>query len=114
MVKNKTRGFQWRDVEESEIETMSKFELGQVVMTRTINETIAQNEQFAIDVVNAMAQYRNCDWGVTCEEDAEMNDNAVEYGDDRIFASYDTCEGNIWIITEWDRSATTILFSQEY
>ena len=52
--------------------------------------------------------------GITCEEDAEMNTEAVNNGDDRILAVYKTCKGNIWIITEWDRSVTTILFPSEY
>jgi hypothetical protein len=43
-----------------------------------------------------------------------MNDQAVKNGDDRIMGVYPTDEGDIWIITEWDRSVTTILFPSEY
>lgn len=91
-----------------------KFSLGQVVMTRGINNDIADNEQFAKDVESALAKYTNCDWGKTCEEDKPWNDSAVEHGNDRILAVYDSCKGDIWIITEWDRSATTILYPDEY
>ena len=42
-----------------------------------------------------------------------MNDEALEIGE-RIVAKYETCEGDIFIITEWDRSVTTILFTHEY
>ena len=90
-----------------------KFELGYQVMTRRISDTISENVQFAKDVVKAMTQYQQCDWGILCEEDKESNDVAVKEGD-RILAAYDTCQGKIWIITEWDRSATTILFPDEY
>ena len=43
-----------------------------------------------------------------------MNDDATKNGDDRIFARYNNEEGDIYIITEYDRSATTILFTYEY
>ena len=47
----------------------------------------------------------------------QQNDNAVANGDDRILAAYKKKDGKawkIWIITEWDRSATTVLFPDEY
>lgn len=43
-----------------------------------------------------------------------MNDDAVKNGDDRIFARYNNEEGDIYIITEWNREVTTILFPSEY
>jgi hypothetical protein len=45
--------------------------------------------------------------------DKELNDLAVKTGE-RILEAYETSKGKIWIITEWDRSATTILFPNEY
>ncbi len=94
---------------------MPKFELGQVVMTAGINEHIENNEQFKTDVANAFSRYRDADWSdMKYEEDKQLNDDAVKNGDSRIFATYNTCEGTIYIITEWDRSVTTILFPDEY
>ena len=53
--------------------------------------------------------------GNLCPDDAKINDKAVKNGDDRILAMYeDEKYGKIWIITEWDRSVTTILFPSEY
>lgn len=49
-------------------------------------------------------------WVMTREIAWKLNDDAVKSGDDRIVAKYD----NIFIITEWDRSVTTILFLEEY
>lgn len=56
----------------------------------------------------------NKDWGEMDEEDKVLNDAAVENGEDRFFSIYETCKGRIWIITEADRSVTTILFPSEY
>lgn len=92
---------------------MSKFKLGQVVVTRTINNDIADDSKFAKEVHESLARYINCDWGEMSEDDKAMNDEAITSGD-RIFAGYETSKGKIWIITEWDRSATTILYPDEY
>ena len=91
-----------------------KFELGKVVMTRSIADIYKNDKQFTDGINLAMGKYVQCDWGITCEEDSATNDEAVKNGDDRILAVYPTCKGNIWIITEWDRSVTTILFPSEY
>lgn len=90
-----------------------KFKLGQVVVTRTINNDIANDSKFAKEVTDSLKRYANCDWGDTHEDDKPLNDEAVEHGD-RILAAYKTSKGKIWIITEWDRSATTILYPDEY
>ena len=91
-----------------------KFELGKVVMTRGIADVMENNEVFRTEVNQAFERYARCDWGDTCEEDAKANDEAVKTGNDRTLAVYQTSEGKIWIITEWDRSYTTILFPSEY
>ena len=87
-----------------------KFSFGQVVMTRGINEQITRSIEFSKFILESIAKYRNCDWGNICSEDWKMNDEAVKNGDDRILARYNSKEGDIYIITEWDRSVTTILF----
>lgn len=43
-----------------------------------------------------------------------MNDKALRTGAARVLAAYDTSEGRVYIITEQDRSCTTILFADEY
>ena len=84
-------------------------------MTRTINDTIAENEQFAKDIARALKMYKEADFSdMEYEEDIQMNYDAIKSGEDRIFATYNTCEGKVYIITEWDRSVTTILFPDEY
>lgn len=93
----------------------SKFEPGQLVCTRGIRNVMVKNGEFYAFVLQSLyAKYLQCDWGDCSKEDAEDNDNAVKSGDERIFAVYSFGEYTIWIITEWDRSVTTVLFPDEY
>ena len=62
-----------------------KFELGYVVMTRGIADAMENSELFKTEVDKAFEKYMSCDWGDTCKEDAEMNNEAVKTGEDRIF-----------------------------
>jgi len=91
-----------------------KFKLGKVVMTRTVNDTIADNAKFAEGITTALKRYVSGDWGDLSADDKRLNDDAVFSGEDRILAAYKTSEGKIYIITEWDRSYTTVLFTDEY
>ena len=93
---------------------MTKFNLGILTMTRTVNDTIADSEQFAIEIMAVLRRYTSCDWSDMCREDRTLNDSAVKSGLDRIVAAYGTSEGKIYIITEWNRSYTTIMFAEEY
>lgn len=94
---------------------MSKFQLGQVVMTNGVNNLVAEDGEFARFVAKSFIRHCNGDWGDLCEEDKEMNEQALFNGDDRLFSKYNYDDGtSIYIITEWDGSATTILFPDEY
>jgi hypothetical protein len=84
--------------------------LGQVVMTRGIAGTIEKNNEFSLFIIESIRRYYKKDWGDIPEEDKRMND----LDDDRIVARYNSKHGDIYIITEWDRSYTTILFTNEY
>ncbi len=84
-----------------------------LVMTMGVNDLIADNEEFAKGVCGAIARFKNKDWGDLCDEDKKTNDNA-EIFKDRILARYNISPKPIYIITEWDRSVTTILFPSEY
>jgi len=88
--------------------------MGNLVMTRAINDTIADNESFAKEITSALRRYISADWGDLPLSDKKANDSAVETGEDRILAAYKTTEGKVYIITEYDRSHTTILFAGEY
>lgn len=92
-----------------------KFDLGTTVMTKAISDVINESAVFGLEVNKAFERYQNCDWSdMEFEEDKELNDRAVKNGSERIFATYNTSKGKIYIITEWDRSYTTILFPFDY
>lgn len=92
-----------------------KFALGQVVQTRSISEARENDKAFDKEINNCFLRYCNADWSdMKYEEDKAVNEQAIAYGDGRIFATYNTSKGQIYIITEWDRSVTTILFPEDY
>lgn len=90
------------------------FGLGRILITQAINDELPGNEQFSIEVLISLRRYCLMDWGTVSDESRHMNDSAVENGTDRIFAQYETSKGDIWIITEADRSATTVMFPSDY
>lgn len=93
---------------------MINYSLGKVVMTNGISNKMAESQKFANEITDCFKRYITCDWGNMCDEDKEMNDNALRTGTARVLAAYDTSEGRVYIITEQDRSCTTILFADEY
>jgi len=86
---------------------MSDFELGNIVATIGVN-TLMKNMIFEL-----LERYKNSDFGDLCKEDKEANDEALEKGY-RLMGSYTIPEQKIWIITEADRSVTTVLLPEEY
>ena len=92
---------------------MAGFKLGKLVMTRGVHSKIKEDVDFAVGVLDAFERYQRCDFGDLCDEDKALNEQALKDGD-RIFAVYTCVNEKIWIITEHDRSATTILLPEEY
>ena len=93
---------------------MSKFELGRTVVTKGVSRRMEEHPDFRSFVNNSINRYSKCDWGDTRNEDKETANHAVEHGE-RILAVYKHDKfPDIWIITEWDRSVTTVLFPDEY
>ena len=94
-----------------------RFKLGRLVATREISDRMQKDHIFAAFVSKSIRLYTKGDWGQTCKEDKEANDRAID-NDERILAVYEQAgvkePMKIWIITEWDRSVTTILFPEEY
>ena len=91
----------------------AKFQLGELYLTNGIAKTMQYNLEFYNFVRLSLSRYKQCDWGELCDEDKKLNENALKCGD-RIFAAYGNEKNKIWIITESDRSCTTILFPDEY
>ena len=87
------------------------FQLGEVVATTGAVETM---QQLNVTPQQLLQLHVNGDWGSVDPEDAKSNDAAVKDGD-RILSSYRIGEHTrIWVITEWDRSVTTLLLPSEY
>ena len=93
----------------------STFPLGTLAMTRGVNDKVAENEAFAAFVLGSIKRHASGDWGNMCPEDKTENELALKHGDLRLFSAYESPSlPKIWIITEADRSATTVLFPDEY
>jgi hypothetical protein len=89
------------------------FCIGNLVATRGVAYEMQENSDFEKFVRKSFSRHASGDWGDICEEDKASNDYALEHGE-RLFSAYKSDNNQIWIITEWDRSATTILFPEEY
>lgn len=101
------------------------FELGAVVATPA---ALAALEKSGFQPVDILARHISGDWGDCSSDDARSNDLAVT-SSQRIFSVYRlldaiqlaamSCEqrqrqATLWVITEWDRSVTTLLLPYEY
>ena len=98
------------------------FSLGQTLASYTINEAMG-SQPFNAFIQNSIRRHHSKDWGDCCEEDKKVNEESLKMNM-RLFSVYNIPKtlkhidhnGNdkIWIITEADRSATTIVYPSEY
>ena len=87
------------------------FALGQTLATPGALSTLTEAETEPLEL---LFRHVTGDWGDLPEQDIEENKLSVEKGL-RIFSSYKLETGaKVWVITEWDRSATTILLPEDY
>lgn len=95
----------------------SKFETGRLVMTNGIAVKCAEDDAFTQWSMQCLERHKQGDWGDMEEEDKQINETALTTPLGRLHSAYthpDNIALKIWIITEWDRSASTILFPDEY
>ena len=85
-----------------------KFPLGRIVMTQGVRSALDLNTIF--DLVR---RHEQGDWGDLDLEDWQANDDALS-DQDRILSMYRVLGQKIYIITEADRSMTTLLLAEEY
>lgn len=91
--------------------TVSKFPLGRLVATPGALQALEESGQTPLDF---LPRHAAGDWGEVSAEDKSLNDQALLDGD-RLLSAYRTTKGKkIWVITEADRSATTVLLPAEY
>lgn len=86
------------------------FPLGHLVATPSSLELL---DRAAVNASDLLLRHQRGDWGNVPHEDAAENDLSVVNGF-RILSSYPVGDGRIWIITEADRSSTTLLLPEEY
>ena len=88
---------------------VQSLQLGRVVITPN-----ALGQLTPADVQLGLQRHQAGDWGDLGEEDWKENDNALRTGL-RLLSSYRSTGGvTYWIITEADRSATTLLLPDDY
>jgi hypothetical protein len=81
---------------------------------RTVATPNAVDQLDPTDVLRSLARHASCDWGNCCPEDAAENEFALDRPF-RLFSVYrDRHDTKFWIITEADRSVTTILLPEDY
>lgn len=98
-------------IDMSESTFTPRFALGQTVVTAGVNELILAG---AFDPLDLLMRHQSGDWGEVCAEDRQVNEDALKYGN-RILSAYSLPDGTkLWVITEADRSVTTLLFPSEY
>lgn len=89
----------------------SKLELGQIVATPGALAVLDQAGQVAGEF---LSRHASGDWGDLSDDDRKENEVSLVHGF-RLLSSYKLSNGTkIWIITEADRSSTTILLPDEY
>jgi len=85
------------------------FRLGRIVATPNALGELSQQ-----DMLSAIKRHQAGDWGELDEHDRQANDRALTDGT-RLFSVYRSVNGmRFWVITEADRSATTVLLPEDY
>ena len=92
--------------------SQSRFPTGQLVMTAGVDGLVRQGQ---LNPSSYLRRHISGDWGDLDDCDRRQNDAALLSGEDRLFSSYQVAPDlKLWIITEWDRSVTTLLLPSEY
>lgn len=86
---------------------MGKFPLGEVLVTSGARDLSAQA------AITLLVRHISGDWGDVCKEDAAENEYSLIHGF-RLFSVYHVNDVKYWVITESNRSVTTILLPEEY
>ena len=87
----------------------AKFRLGRIVSTPTALKQLTQD-----DILVGIQRHQAGDWGQVCKDDRKENDLSLEKGF-RLLSVYRSAAGVVfWVITEADRSVTTVLLPDDY
>lgn len=84
------------------------FTPGRLLMTAGVAAVISESQ-----ILNVLRRHLSCDWGEVSKGDKSLNDQALKYGG-RLVSAYRSNGRRLLIITEEDRSATTVMLADEY
>ena len=82
--------------------------MGEIVATANAHRQISREA-----ITAGIIRHVSGDWGEVCTSDAKLNNAALRHGD-RVLSVYRDGETVFWIITEADRSVTTVLLPEDY
>jgi hypothetical protein len=89
--------------------TMARFELGRLVATPAALFLLDGQDMHPLDLVT---RHSDGDWGDLGQEDVDANEEAVTSGG-RLLSRFRVGTRSVWVISESDRSATTVLLPEE-
>ncbi len=87
-----------------------RFSLGRLCATPAALERLSLA---AVHPVQLAFRHQRGDWGSVCDDDARANDTALASGG-RLLSVYPVDGGPVWVLTEADRSLTTVLLPEDY
>lgn len=93
-----------------QIQQVARFSLGRVVATPGALHAL---DRAGMGALPLLARHQSGDWGQVDAEDRQTNEQALAHGW-RLLSAYEVGGAKVWIITEADRSATTVLLPEEY
>ncbi|MEF8758333.1 MAG: hypothetical protein V5B36_00975 [Candidatus Accumulibacter sp. UW25] len=89
---------------------MANFNVGQLYGTPG---AMAHLEKNKVNYFLLFGRHISCDWGDLDEQDKQANEDALKNGG-RLFSAYQVADETVYVITEADRSCTTMLLADEY
>lgn len=89
--------------------TARQVPLGNTYITRNAVSSLS-----AIDIHVALSRHAKGDWGIVDDEDRQANERALENGERLVSVFRSEAGEKFYVITEWDRSATTVLLPEDY
>ncbi|MNS44826.1 hypothetical protein D3C72_772780 [compost metagenome] len=89
-----------------------KFPLGKVYFTPGITDPESGVSPW--DIAAALVAHKNGDWGDVCDEDKQANERDLRHGGRLLSVYYSRAGTKFWVLTESDRSATTVMLPSEY
>ena len=98
-----------------------RFDPGQIVQSAHAANAALDSETFGAFILDCLGRHLVGDWGEVGANDIGANDEALAAGD-RLFSVYDLAGEHrdqfpgdaVWIVTEWDRSSTMVMFRSDY